>query len=78
MPFQADEDEIDLRQLLKTLSEGRLIIIGCILGALLLAVLYVWAAEREYESSALVQVEMENKSSLDAALGELQLSLIHI
>ena len=38
MPFQADEDEIDLRQLLKTLSEGRLIIIGCILGALLLAV----------------------------------------
>ena len=72
MPFQADEDEIDLRQLLKTLSEGRLIIIGCILGALLLAVLYVWAAEREYESSALVQVEMENKSSLDAALGELQ------
>jgi tyrosine-protein kinase Etk/Wzc len=72
MTYQADDDEIDLRQLLHTLSEGRLTIIGSILLALLLAVFYAWVAEREYESSALVQVEMEDTSSLDAALGELQ------
>ncbi|MEQ9735924.1 MAG: GNVR domain-containing protein, partial [Algiphilus sp.] len=69
--YQADDDEIDLRQLFGALSEGRLIIIGCIIGALLLAALYVWTAQREYQSSALVQVELENQSPLDSALGEL-------
>ena len=69
--YQADDDEIDLRQLFGALSEGRLIIIGCMIGALLLAALYVWTAQREYQSSALVQVELQNQSPLDSALGEL-------
>lgn len=69
--YQADDDEIDLRQLFAALSEGRLVIIGCVIAALLLAGLYAWTAEREYESSALVQVELQNQSPLDSALGEL-------
>lgn len=70
-----DEDEIDLRQLFRVLSEGRLIILGCIVGALILAIFYAWVAPREFQSGALVQVEMESSSSLDRALGELESAL---
>ncbi|MCK5857900.1 MAG: polysaccharide biosynthesis tyrosine autokinase [Abyssibacter sp.] len=70
-----DEDEIDLRQLLRALSEGRLIILGCVVGALVLAAFYAWVTPREFQSGALVQVEMESTSSLDRALGELESAL---
>ncbi len=62
-------DEIDLRELLGALLEGRWIIAATLVGALILGIFYALIAAPVYEADALVQVETEG-NSVNAALGD--------
>lgn len=65
----AGTDEIDLRELVAALLEGRWIIALAVAVALFLGVCYALTATPIYQADALVQVETEGKS-LNAALGD--------
>ena len=70
MPNGQAGDEIDVRELVGALLDGRWTILLCLIVALSLGVLYALAATPIYEADALVQVETEGGTSLNAALGE--------
>lgn len=63
------DDEIDLRELLGALLEGRWIIATVLLAALVLGAFYALIAAPVYQADALVQVETEG-NSVNAALGD--------
>jgi tyrosine-protein kinase Etk/Wzc len=64
------DDEIDLRELLAVIAEGRWLLAGVALACIVIGAFYAWVAPRIYDADALVQVEQGEKG-LNAALGDL-------
>lgn len=63
------EEEIDLRELIGVLIQGRWLLSSVLLLTMVTGIAYAIFAEPIYESDALVQVELEKKA-IDAALGD--------
>ena len=67
----SEGDEIDVRQLFGIFVANRVLLLAIVTGALFLAAFYAWTAPRIYQADALVQVEVNDKKSIDAALGDI-------
>jgi uncharacterized protein involved in exopolysaccharide biosynthesis len=67
----AYEDDIDLRQLIKTLWAGKLLIISCTIVVTAVAVSYALLATEIFRSQASVQIREENGAGLPSELGGL-------
>lgn len=65
------EDEIDLRELIKVLWAGKLVIILCTVVAAVASVSYALLATEIYRSQASVQIRDENRSGLSSQMGGL-------
>ncbi|GAA0423529.1 polysaccharide biosynthesis tyrosine autokinase [Cocleimonas flava] len=55
----SDNDEIDLRELLTTLLDGKWLILSLIIASLLLALIYAFGATPIYRADTLLQIEAE-------------------
>lgn len=66
-----EEQDLDLRDLLDTLIEGRWIVAAAAAAVLMLSIAYLWVATPIYQADGLVQVELKQKG-LGAALGDLE------
>jgi tyrosine-protein kinase Etk/Wzc len=69
--FADNDDEIDLRELLAVLWNGKLTLCLILFGTLLLGMIYFIAARPIYQADGLVQVEQDDKNSLTAAMGDM-------
>lgn len=70
--FNSDDDEIDLRELVSVLWNGKLAFLLFVLASLLLGAIYFIAARPIYQADGLVQVEQDDKSGgLSASLGDM-------
>lgn len=70
--FNGDDDEIDLRELLSVLWNGKLAFFLFVFAALLSGAIYYIAARPIYQADGLVQVEQDDKSGgLSASLGDM-------
>ena len=67
----AYEDEIDLRKLIRTLWDGKLVIIVCTVVVTAAAVAYALLATEIYRSQASVQIRDVNKVGLPSQMGGL-------
>jgi uncharacterized protein involved in exopolysaccharide biosynthesis len=67
----AYDDEIDLRELIKVLWAGKLVIILCTVVAAAVSVLYALFATEIYRSQASVQIREENRANLSSQMGGL-------
>jgi uncharacterized protein involved in exopolysaccharide biosynthesis len=70
-PTPAYEDEIDLRKLIRTLWDGKLVIIVCTVAVAAASVAYALLATEIYRSQASVQIRDENKVGLPSQMGGL-------
>jgi uncharacterized protein involved in exopolysaccharide biosynthesis len=67
----ADEDEIDLRKLIKTIWAGKLVVILCTVVVAAVAASYALLTAEIYRSQATVQIRDENRTGLTSQMGSL-------
>jgi uncharacterized protein involved in exopolysaccharide biosynthesis len=67
----AYEDEIDLRELIKTLWAGKLVVILCTVVVVAVSASYALLATEIYRSQASVQIRDEGKTGMTSQLGNL-------
>ena len=68
---RTNDDEIDLRELIKTLWAGKLVVITCTVVCAAIAVAYALLSVQIYRSEASLQIREENKSGLPSQVGGL-------
>ena len=75
VPYQGSGEELLVAEISRTLRKHRLLILGCVLGCLTLAGLYVAVKTRQYEASAQIEVSPTGTNSL--GLNELASKVIN-